>query len=378
MDIKKIKQLDLELAKIKKNKLSHIQKIFFYVDVCKKLGTLPFAGIARSAFICTKILKSLQEKKLINVEQFKLIFERSNTITNQIIIDYKKYNLNKITKNFFKKKYGHLRPYTYSISSKNYHEAFDIYFPKKKIINKKFKKKFFSELKNNELNFKINKKLEKAGLKFNFQDLMSLTKKSIYYREQAKFIFTKSINLIFESMLDLGKEINISRSDLEFISIKNLLTFNCNLDAAKISLILKNQIKFNKKFYNLTKKIKLKDIIFSPDEVYSFEEQKIIGNFVTNKSVVAELIELKSWNIKNIKDKIIMIENADPGFDFIFTCGIKGLITKYGGANSHMAIRCMELNIPGVIGVGESIFNKLKKQNILSIDCSQKQINIVN
>ena len=32
---------------------------------------------------------------------------------------------------------------------------------------------------------------------------------------------------------------------------------------------------------------------------------------------------------------------------------IKGLITKYGGANSHMAIRAAEIGLPSVIGVGE-------------------------
>ena len=29
---------------------------------------------------------------------------------------------------------------------------------------------------------------------------------------------------------------------------------------------------------------------------------------------------------------------------------IKGLITKYGGVNSHMAIRCAELSVPAAIG----------------------------
>ena len=44
-----------------------------------------------------------------------------------------------------------------------------------------------------------------------------------------------------------------------------------------------------------------------------------------------------------------MIENADPGFDWIFGSKILGLITKYGGVNSHMAIRCAELEIPAGI-----------------------------
>ena len=34
---------------------------------------------------------------------------------------------------------------------------------------------------------------------------------------------------------------------------------------------------------------------------------------------------------------------------------LKGLITKYGGLNFHMAIRCAELNIPSLIGVGEKL-----------------------
>ena len=37
----------------------------------------------------------------------------------------------------------------------------------------------------------------------------------------------------------------------------------------------------------------------------------------------------------------MFIENADPGYDFLLV-KMKGLITKYGGLNSHMAIRCSE------------------------------------
>ena len=58
------------------------------------------------------------------------------------------------------------------------------------------------------------------------------------------------------------------------------------------------------------------------------------------------------------KNNIILIENADPGFDFLFGLGIKGLITRYGGVNSHMAIRCLEENIPACIGIGEDNFEK--------------------
>ena len=77
---------------------------------------------------------------------------------------------------------------------------------------------------------------------------------------------------------------------------------------------------------------------------------------------------------KGLKDKIVLIENADPGFDFIFSYNIKGLITKYGGANSHMAIRCLELNIPAIIGLGTRDFDKVKNMKTIEYDCEQKTV----
>ena len=97
--------------------------------------------------------------------------------------------------------------------------------------------------------------------------------------------------------------------------------------------------------------------------------------FITNKKITSKSIILNSQlNIKSLKNKIVLIENADPGYDFIFSKQIKGLITKYGGQNSHMSIRCAELSIPAVIGVGDEKYNLIKNKNRLTIDCINKQL----
>ena len=80
---------------------------------------------------------------------------------------------------------------------------------------------------------------------------------------------------------------------------------------------------------------------------------------------------------RNFNKKIICIEQADPGFDFLFSYGIDGLITKYGGANSHMAIRCNELSIPAAIGVGEENFRKIINHSVISLDCETMKIDFV-
>ena len=64
----------------------------------------------------------------------------------------------------------------------------------------------------------------------------------------------------------------------------------------------------------------------------------------------------------------ILIENADPGFDWIFSRGIGGLITKFGGSNSHMAIRCSEFALPAAIGCGEQLYEVLRIAQAVEVD----------
>ena len=71
---------------------------------------------------------------------------------------------------------------------------------------------------------------------------------------------------------------------------------------------------------------------------------------------------------------IVIIERADPGFDWIFGYNIGGLITQYGGAASHMAIRCAEFGIPAAIGCGEKIYSHVSGLNYIEIDCKNGKI----
>ena len=57
---------------------------------------------------------------------------------------------------------------------------------------------------------------------------------------------------------------------------------------------------------------------------------------------------------------------------------IEGLITKYGNSNSHMAIRCMELDLPAIIGVGYKIDDKLFMSKKIFIDCNGKKYSIIH
>ena len=94
-------------------------------------------------------------------------------------------------------------------------------------------------------------------------------------------------------------------------------------------------------------------------------------NFVTSKKVSAPVLVLESGGFdKQLGQSIIAIENADPGFDWILSQDIAGLVTKFGGANSHMAIRCAEFGLPAAIGCGERLFEQIKEAGHITLDCS--------
>ena len=50
------------------------------------------------------------------------------------------------------------------------------------------------------------------------------------------------------------------------------------------------------------------------------------------------------------------------------------MVTKYGGPNSHMAIRASEKNITSVFGVGDDLFKELQNSKILEIDPLNKKL----
>lgn len=375
-EINKIKLLEYQIQLYNKTKISYIEKIYLLIEALKKNGTLPFAGIARCAFISIVFLNSLLKKNLINNNDHKKFFESINTVSQDIHKLSQKAKANVYAKKTFLKKYGHIRPSTYSISSLSYKENFKCYFGDK--CYKEIKKKSKFTLSYNKIK-KINSLLKNHKMEISAKKLFNFAKESIRQRELSKSIFTKAIDEIFISLIKLGKEINVSRKDLEYISIKTVIKHYAHLDTDKLKKIIKDEIKKNKINYKKSENIKLPDIIIKSNDIYCHHLILNSGNFITKEKILSETIYLNNkTKFRELDQKIVFIENADPGFDFLFTYNIKGLVTKYGGANSHMAIRCLEENIPACIGIGERKFNFFKNSKKVELDCEQKILNLIN
>ena len=129
----------------------------------------------------------------------------------------------------------------------------------------------------------------------------------------------------------------------------------------------------------MTQAVSLPPFLSDSKEVMRFFYPESEPNFITSGRIKVDVQVLEnSSDISGISDKIVLIPSADPGYDWIFSHGICGFITMYGGANSHMAIRAGELGIPAVVGVGSKEFEKYRTVRRLEIDGAGKMIRILS
>ncbi len=333
---------------------------------CKTCGTFPFSMMARIAFMGTILLKSLVARGYLDSEFVEKFMMSIVTPLSEIQNDIEAYSKNRISKNNFLKKYGHLRPGTYDITALRYNDEPEFFERIKFLKQKKIKNVVTDEKK--LLNI-----LEQHGLEFINISFLNFVKNGLIQREKLKFEFTKNLSKSIELIVESGIKMGFTRNDLAYLDISTILKSKNKTDIKTIwkKIIEKNKIKKN-----------LNDLMVLPPLIFSEKDFEIIDyyvskpNFITSKKLVKSVIKLKNSDtvVQNLTNKIILIENADPGYDWIFTRNPSGLITKYGGVASHMAIRCSELGLPAAIGCGEILFEKLLDSNKILLDCGNEQL----
>lgn len=281
---------DLEKVEILKNKfndivdsdLSLIDKIYWLVKDVKRYGTLPFAGIARAAFVAVQILKSFVDEKIITQKDYDAFLNSLNTVSKKLSADI--YDL---SKDEFLEIYGHLRPGTYDILSLRYDEAYDMYFNGNNIFNDETVGQFyFSKLQIE----KIEKLISINGLNISFESLMLFLKESIEGRESAKFVFTKHLSQILKYIEEFGNRFDFSKEDLAYLDIQKVLNLYSTLDHRDVEDILKSDIDKNREFYEYTKAVKLPSVIVNAEDIYSFFLEDGEANFITLKKIESPIV----------------------------------------------------------------------------------------
>ena len=98
------------------------------------------------------------------------------------------------------------------------------------------------------------------------------------------------------------------------------------------------EVEKGKAEYSASSSIQLPILITCPEDVYSAKLPEDLPNFITNQTIQGRVVTDPKRALsqdENVEGAVICLVNADPGWDWLFTKKIGGLITCFGGANSH-------------------------------------------
>ena len=365
-DREKIVHLQKRYDKIHRSNLSDIDKIYWLLEDTKRYGTLPFAGLARAAFIAMQLLNSLKSEGIFSDQDYDNFLSSLNTVGGEIWTDKAK-----LTKSAFLSKYGHLRPGTYDITSARYDEAPDLYFRWDEVGS--------NDLENHDFSLTLNQMglmreiLKKHELGLDPIELLEFIRSAIELREWAKFHFSKNLSDALSLILSLGKNVGYDVHDLAFLDIRTILDLRSG--SFNIKEEFGRSIDTGKRRFAIAKSIKLPPLMTNSSDIWGFDLPDTTPNFVTSGDVTGHVSFAE--NRETLDTAIVFIPNADPGYDWLFACNIAGIVTEWGGINSHMAIRASELGLPSVIGAGEKLYSLWSKAEIIRLDCSNNKVEII-
>lgn len=344
-----------------------IKAICMLLDAIKQYGTPQFARQARMAFIARSFIRTLAEAGYYTEEQMDDFMLSISTVSSKFNEDFENYADNSMSRAIFNSKYGHLRSGTYDIRSDRYDAMNFRPVPAKNRAPKKKERKDFNK-------YPMDRALAEHGMDVRVEVFMDFLVTAIEQREYFKFEFTKSLSLVLEMIRKIGALTDIRVDDLSWIEVEDIRKYEKGMSTEQLKSCWEALAGTRKIEYRNNRNVLLPEVILSGQSLDIVPVYEARPNFITSKKIEGEIVLLEEDEDADIAGKIVVVTKADPGYEWIFTKKIKGFITKYGGAASHMAIRCAEFDIPAAIGCGEKIYDYVSKLDYVEMDCRNGSI----
>lgn len=333
---------------------------------CIEHGALPFAGLARAGFVGVQLLDGLVAHGALSQADRAALLSGLHTVAGAMTRDF-----TVLDRTAFLERYGHLRPGTYDILSPRYDEEPERYFDWTRHTCEPAAPVSF-ELSSAQRRT-IAALLAETGFTCGPDELLKFIGESIRERERAKFEFTRVLSDVLVTARHIGERHGLTTEDMSYVEIGTLTALR---GGAEDRPVLEAAVAAGRERHTGTRSVLLPPVLRSPGDAWGFELPDTVPNFVTQLRVQAPVADIERGDAP--EDAIAFVASADPGYDWLFARGIRGLVTAYGGINSHMAIRAQELGIPAVTGVGERRFALWRRAEALDLDCANRLVGVLS
>lgn len=342
------------------------------IEEARQLGTPAFAILARHAFLAESLLRSLVARGALPEERYLAFKASVRTVAGDFTESMRQVVAGTLPEAAFMADYGHLRPGTYDVLSPRYDQRADLFAGAH--LPETGEPEAFRPTAGERR--AIDRLIAEAGLTLDGADaLLAHARRAIAGRELGKFVFTRNVSDALEMLAGWAGSQSLDRDGLSHLDAVPLLGQVAGAAVGREGLSLGDLAEDGRRSHQCAASLHLSFLLRSVDELYIAPQQRAEPNYVTKGRAAGPVVRLdpRSPAPAELGGAVVCIESADPGFDWIFTHGIAGLVTKYGGANSHMAIRCAEFAIPAVIGCGEVLYGQAIRARRIEIDAAGRQ-----
>jgi choline kinase len=375
VDMEQIEELDTRFEAIEQSELPPLQAVRTLLEDSRRLGTLPFAHLARAAFVAVSLLRSLERKEIITESQHTCFLNSLETVAREFEHDGYRVDAGKLAFEEYVDRYGHLRPGTYDVTSPRYAADPESYLrPTVETATPPEDHPNPQNVFDDETKKAIEQELAGIGLPADVDRFIEFLRNAIIGREYSKFVFTKNLSLALERIAEFGDSHSLDRETLSHVSIHDVLELTTGQPPAEPDEWLKTRAEEGRTRHTIAQAVELPPLLTDEHEFDAFERPAREPNFVTTETVRAPIVEPDEAEDAELDGRIAIIPQADPGYDWLFGYDIAGLMTMYGGTNSHMAIRAAEFGLPAAIGVGESLYEQLSGFETIELNCEGKTI----
>ncbi|MGE5477366.1 MAG: PEP/pyruvate-binding domain-containing protein [Bacteroidales bacterium] len=371
-----VQRLPARIHAIESSGMPALEQARALLHECRRHGSLPFAHLARHGFIAVTLLRSAVSLGVLAEERLAAFMQSLHTVARQLTADAWAVKCGQARWQDFVSTYGHLRPGTYEIRSQCYAEEPEGYL--RGLVDEAQAPEAADFAWSAGERAAIEKLLRDEGFGLSFDAFDSYLRKAIEGRESSKFQFTRALSRAIEEIARWGADFGLTRVELSQLYLDELLSLAVGASAENgVAAQARKLAQQNQRWRTLVEQIELPPLLFAEQDLLAFTYPHTMPNFVTGKRVVAPLVNLACQGgpaDQSLAGAIVMIPQADPGYDWLFGRRIAGLVTIYGGANSHMAIRAAEFGLPAAIGIGEQRYRDLEQARVLELDCGSRQI----
>ncbi|MCX4581282.1 PEP-utilizing enzyme [Streptomyces sp. NBC_01571] len=209
-----------------------------------------------------------------------------------------------------------------------------------------------------------------APLGLDANGLEAFCRAGITGREYGKALYAQWVSAVLEAARAHGRTNGLPSGDVRFLRIGDLLA---GAPGRWPGLVTRRRA--NAAVCAL---VELPDLVTAPQALDCFVRGPGRANFVTSGQASGPVHTNPAPSYPPPPGVVIVLEAADPGYDWVFAHRPGALVTAYGGANSHMAIRCAELGVPAAIGVGTATHALVAAARSVAVDAAAGRVDVLS